>query len=150
MELKGYDLTKAFDKYVYEFYSEGPRGKIKKHVQFQPMRNMSGNVFNLSFGDVNDITGRIDDMAKSNNNDRLIVLSTVAAAVLDFTNVKPNAIILIRGSTLSRTRLYQMGICVNLMEINENFEIKGFIGETWELFERNRNYEGFLITRKKS
>lgn len=48
-------------------------------------------------------------MTISNNHDTKKVLSTVARAVLDFLEQNPQAIVMARGSTPSRTRLYQMG-----------------------------------------
>jgi hypothetical protein len=38
----------------------------------------------------------------------------------------PDARIFAEGSTSGRTRLYQMGIADNLLEINEKFEVEGF------------------------
>jgi hypothetical protein len=42
-----------------------------------------------------------------------------------------------------------MSIAANLPEINQYFEVQGFINGNWELFGEIRNYEAFLITRKK-
>jgi hypothetical protein len=72
----------------------------------------------------------------------------VAFTALDFTNQLPYVQIFAEGSTAARTRLYQMEIANNLMEINKFFEIEGFANGEWELFLRGRNYESFLIQRK--
>jgi hypothetical protein len=147
MNLTLYPFIKIPENHFYEFYSEGPKGKIKKVVQYHRIEDSYGIVFNLAFGDWNEVTGRIDDKIKSNNNDREKVLATVAATVIQFTNDHPDAIIFIEGSTLGRTRLYQMGITKFWEEIQEKFEIEGLRDGEWEGFQQNRNYECFLLKR---
>ena len=107
------------------------------------------NLFNLGFGDWNEVKQTLDDSNRSNNGDRDQVLATVAFTAVAFFSEFPEAQIFIEGSTSSRTRLYQMGISYNYLEISRDFEVKGFISERWELFRPGRNYEAFLITRKK-
>ncbi|MCU0440570.1 MAG: hypothetical protein MUC49_21965 [Raineya sp.] len=50
---------------IYEFISEGPKGKIKKIVQFT--ETGTDDVYNLAFGDYNEETKSIDDLAVTNN-----------------------------------------------------------------------------------
>jgi hypothetical protein len=140
-----YPIVAIDGQWIYEFYSEGPVGRIKKVVAYQRIEK---DFFNLAFGDWNEQLKKIDDSSRSNNGDRDKVLMTVAYTALDFFNHHPNTQILIEGSTASRTRLYQIAIAYNLLEINANFKVNGFIGEGWELFQRGRNYDGFLIQRK--
>jgi hypothetical protein len=135
----------ASDPYLYHFYSEGPQGRIKKAVVYGQIEE---NLFNLAFGDWDEELQRINDSNRSNNRDRDKVLSTVAFTALDFTNQFPYVQIFAEGSTSARTRLYQMGIANNLLEINRYFKIGGFVNGKWELFLRGRNYEAFLIQRK--
>jgi len=145
MKYPRYPVTVSDDRRKYEFYSEGPRGRIKKvvvYIQIGP------GLFNLGFGDWNEESRAPDDANRSNNGDRDQVLATVAFTALDFFSEFPGAQIFIEGSTYSRTRLYQMGIAANYLEINDKFEVKGFVEEHWELFRRGRNYESFLICRK--
>jgi hypothetical protein len=125
--------------------SEGPQGRIAKGVIYSPI---GGNLFNLAFGDWNEELRDLDDSRKSNNGDRDKVLATVAFTALDFINKFQDAHIYVEGSTPARTRLYQMGIGDNLLEINNNFEVEGLLGEFWEPFQRGRNYAAFLIKRK--
>lgn len=88
---------------VYEFVSQGPEGNVKKTVIY----GQTGitNLFNLGFGDQNEITGEIDDCVVTNNGDSVKVLATVASTVYLFTNLFPNALIGAVGSTPARTRL---------------------------------------------
>lgn len=41
-----------------------------------------------------------------------------------------------------------MGIANNWQEISDEFEVYGLMGENWELFEAERDYEAFLVRRK--
>jgi hypothetical protein len=76
------------------------------------------------------------------------VLSTVASSVYKFTNNCPNAWIYAIGSTQARTRLYRIGIANNLTEIIQDFDIYGFKNGEWHEFEKNIEYEAFLVRRK--
>ncbi len=129
----------------YEFISEGPKGSIRKVVHFTQVTN---NVFNLGFGDLDEKTGEINDTAVTNNNDSRKVLATVAATIRDFSIEYPDAWIIARGSTLSRTRLYRMAITNYWEDISMNFEVFGLNGNAWEPFEIRRDYEAFLIRPK--
>jgi hypothetical protein len=140
-----YPIEASDERFMYEFYSEGPRGRIKKTVIYSLVE---GDLFNLGFGDWNEELQGLDDSNRTNNGDRDKVLATVAYTALLFTGQFPTARLFAEGSTPARTRLYQMGIADNLLEINEKFEINGFINEQWEIFQIGRNYEAFLITRK--
>jgi len=145
MNYPKYPIVVNDDLLTYEFYSEGLRGRIKKSVIYT---RIEGNLFNLGFGDWNEATQRLDDSSRTNNGDRDKVLATVAATAIDFTDKIQNARIFVEGSTLARTRLYQMGISYNLLEIKLKFEIQGFFINHWEVFQPGRNYDAFLIRRK--
>ena len=133
----------------FEFFSEGPNGKIKKVVRFT-LQSFNGiTYFNLGFGDWDNEKKHIDDFAKSNNNDAKKILVTVAVIVLEFTNRFPGALIYAQGSTPGRTRLYQIGIATNWEEIGHLFYVYGQIKGEWFPFVKNTNYEGFLGFRKK-
>src|SRR5476651_2083907 len=89
----------------YEFYSIGPKGKIKKIVKFQKIQD-EPLVYNLAFGDQDPETGLINDSIKTNNEDRDIVLATVANTINDFSDHYGNHYVYAIGSTPVRTRLY--------------------------------------------
>lgn len=131
----------------YEFVSEGPKGKIKKVVRFM---QLSRDVYNLGFGDLDETTGDISDTVITDNKDSAKVLATVAGTIYDFYSRYPNTFVLIRGSTPSRTRLYQIGIGNNRHEIETTFDVFGYRNDGWERFALHRNYEAFLVTLKKA
>jgi hypothetical protein len=133
----------------FEFISEGPRGPIKKIVEYT--RTSTEDVFNLGFGDFDEEKQVIDDSAITNNGDSLKVLATVASTVYAFTAKYPKAWIFATGNTYVRTRLYRMGITNNLTEIAEDFVVFGYDEEEkWVKFIPGEDYEAFLITRKEN
>lgn len=140
-QLKADDILSTF-----EFLSEGPKGKIVKLIQFTATNYH--DVFNLALGDKDDTTGQIDDKVISNNGDSEMVLATVVSAAYAFTDKHPDAWIYATGSTKSRTRLYRMGITKYMKEVKQDFEIFGEINKAWESFEKEIDYESFLVKRK--
>lgn len=147
MKLSKYHLKSNEPLTTFEFISEGPKGLIHKLIQFSPT-NLK-ELYNLSFGDRDHLTGQLNDTAISNNGDSEKVLATVVAAVYAFTDKYPDIWVYATGSTKSRTRLYRMGITKYLSAAKNDFEIYGERGEDWELFKKDRTYDGFLICRKK-
>ena len=133
--------------HYYEFLSEGPKGLIKKIVEYT--ETSTENVYNLGFGDFDEITKGVNDLLITNNGDSLKVLATVASTVYAFTEKYPQAWIFATGSTAVRTRLYRMGITNNLAEISEDFLVFGYNKEgNWEPFITGEDYEAFLLTKK--
>lgn len=130
----------------FEFLSEGPKGTIKKVVHYQLM---AGRVFNLAFGDWDEEKGTISDLVRSNNNDRDKVLATVAFTLIEFMEHCSDAIVMAQGATPARTRLYQMGIKNNWVEISLLFCIKRLRDGVWSDFNPTKNYEAFSATAKK-
>lgn len=108
MNLEKYPLEAQATLTIFEFVSEGSKGPIPKLIQFQQINR--SNMYNLAFGNKNDDTGEIDDLAVSNNGDTDKVLATVVSAVYAFFEKYPQASVYATGSTKARTRLYQMGI----------------------------------------
>jgi hypothetical protein len=145
MNLPKYQVSADDERFLYEFFSEGPKGRIKKTVIYSEIED---GLFNLAFGDWNEDLNKLDDSIRSNNGDRDKILATVASTAIDFTDRFPQAEIFTEGSSPARTRLYQMGISNNLAEISEDFEIQGYIDHEWQPFRKGINYEAFLIQRK--
>ena len=142
-----YNVKTAPDVESFEFDSVGPRGTVRKVVRYSEI-NLR-NFYNLGFGDKDELTEFISDLAVTNNNDSKKVLATVAATLYAFTDTHPGAIIIATGSTEARTRLYRMGITNHLKEIEQDFEILGLGADTmWEPFRKNITYGAFLVRRK--
>jgi hypothetical protein len=142
-----YELESDKDVMSFKFISIGVKGNIPKLILFQ--ETTIPDVYNLVFGDLDEKTGEIDDEVVSNNNDTMKILATVAASVFAFTYKYPNAIMAAEGSTKVRTRLYRIGISNHLQEILEDFIVYGYKDKVWRLFEKDTDYDAFLIKRKK-
>lgn len=146
MSIETYDLKAKKSLMTFEFISQGSKGAIKKRIQYQ---KIDDDVYNLAFGDVDLVTNDVNDVTISNNDDTTKVLATVASMIPLFINKYPNAIIYAKGSTPTRTRLYQIGIAKNLDIINEDFTIYGLSGENnFEKFQKNKHYSAFVIIKK--
>lgn len=146
MNIDKYAL-KVSENYVsFEFVSEGRNGNIQKKIIFTLIEEP--NIWNLGFGDVDNLTGEINDLAKSDNGDSEKILATVAQATLTFTKYHPKSLVFAEGSTPIRTRLYRIGISQNFEAISETFLVWGLLGNEWQPFEKNTDYEAFLVKRK--
>ncbi len=148
MQIPRYQLKAENTFMVFEFTSEGPKGSITKLVKFSET-NLK-DMYNLAFGNKNEETGGIDDLAISNNADSEKILATVVSAVYAFTDKYQESWIYAIGSTKSRTRLYRMGITKYIEEVKKDFEVYGLQGDKWELFKKDKEYEAFLARRKNA
>ena len=147
MKLERYELKAENTLMVFEFVSDGPKGKIKKLIQYSET-NLK-DFYNLGFGDEDALTGDIDDKVITNNGDSQKVLATVAATVYAFTDRYPDSWIYATGSNIIRTRLYRMGITNNLLEIQKDFDVYGLKETQWEPFQKGITYDAFLVKRLK-
>ena len=149
MKIDKYPVIVGATSMVYEFISEGIKGKIPKLVIYSETH--LHNFYNLGFGDKDEHTGEINDSIVTNNGDSEKVLATVAATLYEFTSKFPDAMVFATGSTKARTRLYRIGITNNIESIKPDFEIFGLTNEKeWVAFETKKEFEAFLIKRKKN
>ena len=133
----------------FEFESNGPNGKVRKIVRYSPQNAGGITFFNLGFGDLNSKTGKIGDLASTNNQDRAKILATIAATVLEFTLHFPDVMVYAKGSTPARTRLYQIGISSDWTEIEPILHVFGYEHNNgWLPFRKNVNFQAFLVKRK--
>lgn len=150
MKYEKYELVlTAQDGSGYKFTSIGPKGEIQIAVQFTDTNDP--NLANLGFGNLLP-NGEIDDEAKNANLDRDKILATVSNAVFQFTTAYPNKLIVFRGSTESRNRLYRMAISANLEELDELYDIYGWQKRNAAVrmmkFKKNYSYYAFAVKRK--
>lgn len=149
MNLARYNFQSNRKHLDYEFFSDGPKGTVKKVVRFTLLEDDGTFFYNVAFGDWDEENKQLDDLNITNNLDPEKVLATVAAIIYDFTLIYPMALIFAEGSTPSRTRRYQMGIAKIWEEIEPSFDVYGITAEnTVEIFQRNINYAAFWIRRK--
>lgn len=147
MKYEKYQLESDRKLLLFEFTSVGPKGRIKKLVQYSET-NLK-DYFNLGFGDKDETTRDINDTVITNNGDSQKVLATVASTVYAFTDKHPEAWIHVKGSNIARTHLYRIGITNNLIEIKKDFHVFGLKDDEWNDFRNGTEYLAFLIRRKK-
>lgn len=149
----------TLDKYEYladptfesfTFQSRGPQGIIKKIVHFQHVSSLPDGspVINLAFGDWDEANFQVDDSCVSNNQDRDKILATVASTLIFYTDKHGKLPIYAKGSTPAKTRLYQMGINANRVEVESLFWVYGRLNGNWIKFESGINFDAFLVIRK--
>jgi hypothetical protein len=135
------------DLNIYEFASIGPRGTILKRVVFNPTEH--SEVFNLAFGDMLTDNTEVTDKTVTDNGDRDKTLATIAKIIDMYTLEHPQHWVNIRGSTASRTRLYQMAIGANFKELDKKYMVYGYNSDGIpELFSKGKSYQAFLVRRK--
>ena len=142
-----YFLESDKDLTTFEFVSEGLKGRVELTIQYSETNQR--NVYNLGFGAIDYDSGTIDDTMIINNGDAQKILSTVASSVYAFIDKHTGASVLAKGSTTARTKLYRMGITLNLTEIHKDFQVYGFSEGKWHIFKVKENYEAFLVKQKK-
>ncbi|HVU98105.1 MAG TPA: hypothetical protein VHE34_22935 [Puia sp.] len=145
-----YEYRRARGYREYQFFSEGPKGKIRKLVIYSYLATEDGHAYyNLGFGDYDAVANELNDFAISNNLDRDKVLATVAATAEEFTRHYPGSRIVVKESTPARTRLYQMKIALHYSMIAEIFDIQCQTATGKSVpFRKGENYEGFIFERK--
>jgi len=77
-----YDLVVSPNRSRYEFVSVGPRGSIRKVVEYTYLDELA--IWNLGFGDVNPVTDEISDDVISDNEDGRKVMTTVLMTLFTF------------------------------------------------------------------
>jgi len=139
-----YPLIPSKLENAFFFQSIGKKGIILKVIIFEDMEN---NYYNLAFGDV--VNMKLDDKVITNNNDLVMVISTVAKAIYQFIEKHPKAIIEIDPIDPKRRRLYNSVFKRRHLEILDLFQIFGVIKGQKEKYNPNNFYEEFEIHPKK-
>lgn len=147
MKQELYDLKSDESFTTFAFVSEGTKGSIEKLIHFS---RFSNGIYNLGFGDRNDLNGDIDDKVVTDNGDSEKVLITVVKALYEFFEKFPDVKVYVTGSTPTRTRLYRMGISKNLARANADFEITGQTENGWEPYRKDKEYKAFMVQLKKA
>ncbi len=89
-------------------------------------------------------------MTVTDNKDVEKVLATIAFVVRIFVNRFPDAAIIFRGSTASRTRLYAIKLSRYLDAILPGYDLLGSMdGLRWESFKANSRYQLYKVKLKQ-
>lgn len=141
--------TYAFEKAgpnIYRFVSKGKR-EVNKMVEFTPTAQKM--LYNLAFGDT-DINGLLNDESISDNGDIIKVLATVIDIGRDFSSTFPGITIMFEGSTLRRTRMYNLMMRMYYHFFSIDFVIHASNKQTgYVLFETSfdQEYSTFYLKR---
>lgn len=128
----------------FDFLSTG-RSVISKSIIYT--KTQTPELYSLALVD-NYSDGSSDDRSVSNNGDMEKILVTVFHTFSIFFQHYPNSIIAFNGSTPSRTRLYRIALSHELSNINKLYNVWGIVDETYQPFERDKAYLGFLLSLK--
>lgn len=129
----------------FDFVSVGKKGEIYKRVTFIELQF---GFFNMGLGDLNPETGEVNFYSVSDNGDRNAVLATVSEIIESFFELYPTHTIYFKGTSKSRTRLYQMAINHFYDELTKRFHILGELDDKMTRFKKNTNYKSFLILKR--
>jgi len=146
MNIKAYQVIRSNrSKYAFEFTSRGIKN-VTKIVELKETNER--NIYNLSLGDI--LGGKVYFNNVTNNKDTDTVMQTIGDIVIMFTSAIKERMGFVMGNTPARTRLYQMYLSNNLEKVQEIFLVAGLKndGTGYELFEKGKNYNGFLVRRK--
>ncbi len=129
---------------AYGFQSIGKQGVINKIVIFDRIEK---NRYNFGFGDFLD--GKIEDKIVSNNDDLVMVISTVAACAYDFFERYPKAVLEIQAVDERRLNLYNRIFKNRHLEMQDLFVIEGYMDGQKVPYHPNQFYQKFEIRLKK-
>jgi len=135
-----------------KFYSSGKSGDFELRMLITREKGGSGfKDLNLGFGVWNEEIRDIDDGIETKNGDMQQILATVANRALEFLSRYPEAEIFAKGSTPSRTRLYQMEIAKIIDEVPDGLRIEGLVSNDdigFVNFQKGINFDAFLLSAK--
>ena len=135
-----------------KFYSSGKSGDFELRMLITREKgSLEVKDLNLGFGVWNNDTKDIDDEIETKNGDMQQILATVANRALEFLSRYPEAEIFAKGSTASRTRLYQMEIAKIIDEVPDGLRIEGLVSNDdigFVNFQKGINFDAFLLSAK--
>jgi hypothetical protein len=148
MKREVYKCVKILDLTVYEFYSIGPNGRIRKLIKLNLVQRIP-LIFTLELGKAL-AKNKIDVFSVTDNKDTEKILSSVTEVLIEFLHERHEALVLFEGSTSARTRLFQIWISKALDKYGDLISIEGRIGNRWHRFEKGVTFDAFLIKRKNT
>ena len=142
-----YTLTSiSDDKLRFEFESIGLEKIVVKVVEYEPI-DESGIYFNLALVDM-DENGVYSDNIVTDNKDTEKVFGTVAKTIDYFFQKNPKRRILIFSNDKPRIKLYRMIISNYSYEKEQNWGFYGLLEDSFEHFEKGKDYKAFMIVLK--
>lgn len=146
MKQKYYKYLSDEECLWFEFESVSKQKTVKKVIVYSPFQD-NIDIFNLGLVDELE-DGSYSDKTVTNNDDMPKVMATVIRTLLRFFEKYPTKMVYIEGSTLERTRLYQIIIAREISEIEKTFTVYGLLDSVAEHFQKNQNYNAFVVVLK--
>ncbi|MBK8565093.1 MAG: hypothetical protein IPN76_17585 [Saprospiraceae bacterium] len=140
----GYEFTFNEERIWFEFDSLGPKGRIRKIVEFYDVKF----AFNLAFGDMA-ADGEFDDENITDNGDIRAVIQTIANIIHHFCESHPGRKIYIEPVDSKRKALYNRIFKEKFEEIEPEFRVFGIdLGPlASEDYRSTKTYDAFLIEK---
>jgi hypothetical protein len=145
MDYEPYNLFATEQNTRFQFQSIGKRGVFEKVISFV---RLNDDIFNLALLDYDPRSGEESDLSISDNGDLPEILVTTMKAIMLFLEKHPEKYIYFKGSTESRTRLYQISINKTFSFLKNDLIVMGQQNGEWIHFEPNVSFESFLIAKK--
>lgn len=146
VDKNNYTLHSQNEGFTFYFVSNGIKGDVLKVVSY---KLISDDLYNLGFGDFDFESGTVSDTSITDNGDLRKVISTVIQTIHHFFDQNPSKQIYIEGSTILRTQFYHRIIDRYFDDFGTKYQILGFKGKQYELFNKLSEYEHFVIRIKK-
>ncbi|WP_439583942.1 DUF6934 family protein [Dyadobacter bucti] len=144
MQEESYPFTCSRQEFRYKFVSVSEWKKINKIVLFTQIND--GNSYSLALFDILE-DGLASASVESNNGDERLVLATVIKIIDHFLSVKPDCLVIFRGSDARRHRLYRVVITRELPDLSKTFQVYGIIRDKSFRFKSNGLYEFYMIRK---
>ncbi|MCA6368213.1 MAG: hypothetical protein IM631_12370 [Cytophagales bacterium] len=137
---------------LFSFTSVGPKGNFKMQGRFA-LVDQENMIYNCGFGlyCINpEGEPEIDDSISLHNGDMDVIFNTIAYQVSHFLELHPTSVVMIFGSTPSRTRKYSQLISRHFMAIDSKYTVFAELPDrSTKLFEPNKpGYSAFFFRRK--
>lgn len=133
-------------EYCYQFISVSLEKEAMKVVRFSELEQ---SIYNLVLLDRYPDGSESNDMTETRNKDMPTVLATVMKIVTDFLHQYPSYFVHFQGSDARRARLYQILINREYDNLLTDYVVFGGIGDQYEIFEKGKTYQFFIITKKE-
>lgn len=144
MDEQPYPFRSDEREFVYRFEGKSTLRVVQKIVLIT--ETSQATIFNLALLDELD-DDVLSDTSVTDNDDLITVLATVFRIAADFLDRLPESSLVFRGSDARRDRLYRIALSRELTRLNQVYQVYGFNGEQFVLFEPNQLYSGFLIRK---
>lgn len=129
----------------FDFSSIGKNVVLKSIIY---TRTETPDLFSVALVDIYG-DGSADDTSVINNGDMEKILVTVFQTFSVFFKNYPESVVAFAGSTPARTRLYRIAISHELSSITKVYNVWGIINDTYQLFQKDQPYIGFLVSLKR-